>query len=161
MVDEDDADVSGPTSSRRSDRNGQIRVIARMSNRRSWSATMKLAILDEAFGPDGSVSRTAERHEIGTGQIYTWRRLMRNGALSAPRPGPAFARVEVAEAPSASITPRVGAVRSDEASLETARGAPSVSCLIEIALPTGVRVRVNGGVDTKALKRVLDALGAR
>ncbi|MFC3786155.1 transposase-like protein [Sphingopyxis italica] len=34
----------------------------------------KLAISREAFGPDGSASATCERHVIGSGMLYTWRR---------------------------------------------------------------------------------------
>jgi transposase len=40
----------------------------------------KLAILQDAFGSGGSVRAACERHEIGTGAIYTWRRLACQGS---------------------------------------------------------------------------------
>ena len=159
MADEIDGDASGPTTGRRSGHSGRVQVIARMSSRRSWSQDEKLAILDEAFGAGGSVSRTAGHHAIGTGQIYTWRRLALDDSLGAPQPSaPTFARVEIAEAPpQGSAVARREPGRCDMA-LPAAKPTPA---LIEIELPSGVRVRVDGGVDGKALKRVLAALGAR
>lgn len=100
MADEIDGDVTTPTTDRRSGHSGRVQVIARTSSRRSWSTDEKLAILEEAFGAGGSVSRTADHHAIGTGQIYPRRRLALDGSLGAPRPAaPTFARLEIAEAP--------------------------------------------------------------
>jgi transposase len=64
MASEIDIDTISSTTSRRSDRNGRVQVIARMSDRRAWTLKDKLAILDEAFGAGGSVSKTAERHGL-------------------------------------------------------------------------------------------------
>ncbi len=47
-----------------------------MSVKRAWTTSQKMAILDEAFAPGASVLKVAERHEINTGQLYTWRRLL-------------------------------------------------------------------------------------
>lgn len=159
MADEIDGDASGPTTDHRSGHGGRVQVIARMSSRRTWSTDEKLAILDEAFGAGGAVSRTADHHAIGTGQIYTWRRLALDGSLGAPRAStPMFARVEIAEAQlQGSAVARREPERCDMA-LPASKPTPT---LIEIELPSGVRVRVDGGVDGKALKRVLAALGAR
>lgn len=159
MADEIDGDASGPTTDRRSGHSGRVQVIARMSSRRSWSTDEKLAILEEAFGAGGSVSRTADHHAIGTGQIYTWRRLALDGSLGAPRPStPTFARVEIADAPPQGSAMARREPGRCEMSLPASKPTPA---LIEIELPSGVRVRVDGGVDGQALKRVLAALGAR
>jgi transposase len=156
MAREIDMDAIGSTTSRMSDRHGRVQVIARMSDRRAWTLKDKLAVLDEAFGAGGSVSKTAERHALGTGQIYVWRRLLLDGALGVPKPSaPAFARVEVASAPSLAALPKPVEAQQDRAPAEPS--PPPARSLI----PSGVRVRVNGGVDGKALKRVLDSLGAR
>jgi hypothetical protein len=64
MASEIDIDTISSTTSRRSDRNGRVQVIARMSDRRAWTLKDELAILDEAFGAGGSVSKTAERHGL-------------------------------------------------------------------------------------------------
>ena len=53
----------------------------------------KLAVLRAAFGPDGCVRSACERHEVGSGAIYTWRRLAVSGELTGVRKpkSPAFA----------------------------------------------------------------------
>jgi len=53
--------VTGHMSDRMSNR------IAVVGGRRRWSVDQKLSILREAFGPDGSVSATCQRHAIGSG----------------------------------------------------------------------------------------------
>lgn len=63
--------ASSHTSGRMSSR---IEIVARVSGRRRWTVEQKLAILRDAFGPDGSVRAAVERHEVGSGAIYTWRR---------------------------------------------------------------------------------------
>ena len=44
------------------------------SRRRRCSQEQKRAIVAEAFAPGASVSAVARRTDIGTGQIYRWRR---------------------------------------------------------------------------------------
>jgi len=105
MAGEIDVGAIGSTTDRRSARNGRVQIVARMSDRRSWTLAEKLAILDEAFGAGGSVSKTAERHALATGRIYVWRRMLLDGALRVPKPAvPAFARVEIASEPVAALT---------------------------------------------------------
>jgi transposase-like protein len=74
---------------------GRIEIVGRLSGRRRWTVEQKLAILRDAFGPDGSVRAAVERHEVGSGAIYTWRRQAMSGALSGvpARPQAAFAEV--------------------------------------------------------------------
>jgi len=49
----------------------RIEVVA---GRRRWTVEQKLAILRDAFGPEGSVGDARKRHAIDNGSIYTWRR---------------------------------------------------------------------------------------
>ena len=44
---------------------GRIEIVGRVSGRRRWTVEQKLAILRDAFGPDGSVRTAVERHEVG------------------------------------------------------------------------------------------------
>jgi transposase len=53
---------------------GRIGIVGRVSGRCRWAVERKLAILRNAFGPDGSVWAAIERHEVGSDAIYTWRR---------------------------------------------------------------------------------------
>jgi len=85
--------VSSHTSGRMS---GRIEIIGRVSGRRRWTVEQKLAILRDAFGPEGSVRAAVERHEVGSGAIYTWRRQAMSGALTGvTMPSqPSFAEVQ-------------------------------------------------------------------
>lgn len=112
--------------------------IAVVGGRRRWSVDQKLSILREAFGPDGSVSATCQRHAIGSGLLYTWRRQALAGDLTGVKRTsvPSFAEVEV--------------------SVPTKATAESGQ--IGIELPSGVRLTVDAAVDADALARVMSVL---
>ena len=171
MDGEIEGDASTHTTSRMSDRKANVQIVGRVSGRRIWTVEQKLAIIGEAFSPGSSVKQTVERHEIGSGQLYTWRRQLLDGELGGPlnigslRSAPSFARVELApmheaaaEGPPPVATDPNSGLR--EGAVANARLTASVG-LIEIELPSGARVRVDGGVDGQALRRVLEALGSR
>lgn len=124
--------VTGHMSDRMSSR------ITVVGGRCRWSVEQKLAILREAFGPDGSVGATCQRHAIGSGLIYTWRRQALAGDLTGTKraPSPSFAEVEV--------------------SVPTAALAGNGQ--IGIELPSGVRLTVDAAVDAGALARVMSVL---
>lgn len=147
MDDSEHQGASGHTSGRMSAR---IEVVGRVSGRRRWTVEQKLSILRDAFGPDGSVRSACERHEVGSGLLYTWRRLAMSGELTGTRPsvpsisGPAFAEVELAE-PAAATAPSL-----------PPRCPPGG--VIGIELPSGVKLTVDGTVDAEVLARVLGVL---
>ena len=91
-----DEGASSHTSGRMSSR---IEIVGRVSGRRHWTVEQKLAILRDAFGPEGSVRAAIERHEVGSGAIYTWRRQAMSGALTGiARPAmPSFAEVQISQ----------------------------------------------------------------
>lgn len=144
----DDSEGSGASSHTTARMTTRIEVVGRVSGRRRWTVEQKLAILRDAFGADGSVRTACERYEVGSGLIYTWRRLAMSGELTGmappalPSASPAFAEVEVAE-------PAVPAV---------AQPCTGPLGRIGIELPSGVRVTVDAGVDAEALARVLAVL---
>jgi transposase len=104
----------------------------------------KLAVLRDAFGPEGCVRAACERHDVGSGSIYTWRRQAMSGELAGVRKPiePVFAEVQISEQP-ALPAPTVVA-RSDG--------------VIGIELPSGIRVSVDATVDADALSRVIGIL---
>ena len=83
-----------------------------------------------AFGADGSVRDTCERHGIGSGQIYTWRRQAMSGELTGLKPAtlPAFAEVEVAPPPAA-LPPTAPLPPSPLRAMGAAPAAPPVLML--------------------------------
>jgi transposase len=133
-----ESDTSGHTSDRMSAHRPRIEVITGVERRRRWSFEQKRAIVMEGRLPHASPAAVARRHGIGTGQLYTWRRQLLSSRLAGAA---CFARVELVGEP-----PRL------------ANPANGSTGMIEIALPGGVSVRVDAGVDEVALRRVLAAL---
>lgn len=79
---------------------GQITVFSGPERRRRWSDEQRLQILSEAFAPGACVSEVARRHEVSTGQLYTWRTRLMVGAAEPVTDfdaGPAFAEAVVIE----------------------------------------------------------------
>lgn len=60
---------------------GQITVFSGPERRRRWSDEQRLQILAEAFAPGACPTEVARRHEISTGQLYTWRSKLAVGAV--------------------------------------------------------------------------------
>lgn len=108
---------------------------------RSWPEALKREIVTASFEPGASVSLVARRYDVNTNQLFSWRKLYRDGLLGSG--GPALVPVTVAAQPAG------------------AGALPGGTDTIEIEVPGGYRVRVGAGVDTEALRRVLDVLMRR
>jgi transposase len=136
--------------SSKSARTERIEVVMRSERRRRWSDADKHQILQETLVPGATVAGVARRHEIGTGQIYMWRRQALAGAVGG------FMPVRVGEEGG----------RFDgtggEPGLPTPRSTPSPrQGMIVIELTSGIRLRVGNDVDGTALRCVLAALEGR
>src|ERR1700688_2422441 len=137
------AQASAHTSARMSGPRQRIEVITGTERRRRWSWEQKQAIVAESVAPRASPTAIARKYGLNTGQLYTWRRQM---LRRVPAVAPAgFARVDVVEE---SVRPTASTTNADAAR----------SGLIEVVLPDGASVRVDGCVDERALRRVLAAL---
>ena len=133
---------SAHTTSRKSAPTLRMDLIPRGERRRRWTTEQKQTIAAQSLVPGASPTNVARLHGISTGQLYMWRQ-----ALKAAQPTAAnqaigrFARVEVAPRPV--LSPDIAARPPD---------------LIEIALSDGTTVRIDAGIDPRALRRVLAAL---
>jgi transposase len=137
------AQASAHTSARMSGPRQRIEVITGAERRRRWSLEQKQAIVAESVAPRASPTVIARKYGLNTGQLYTWRRQM---LRRVPAVAPAgFARIDVVEEPVRPMVP-------------TTTGHAARSGLIEVVLPGGASVRVDGCVDEHALRRVLAAL---
>src|SRR3546814_11685739 len=118
-----------------------IRRSAVGGGRRRWSVDQELSILREAFGPDGSVSAACQRHAVGSGMLYTWRRQALAGDLTGAKrtPVPSFAEVEVS-------VPATATAGSGQ---------------IGIELPADVRLTVDAAVDAASLVRAFSVIARR
>ena len=131
-----------------------------VERRRRWTAEQKAALLAEVEAEDGQVSLVARRHGVSASLLYNWRSAYKAAAL-AVRATPArpaeFVQIGViTDAPgdSATVPMAAGAMCPRGAGLSLAERIG----VIEIDLPDGARVRVDSGVNEKALRRVLSAL---
>ena len=129
-----------------------------VERRRRWTPEQKAALIAEVEAEGGQVSVVARRHGISASLLYNWRSACK--AALAVRAGarPAeFVQIGV-------VTDALG----DSSRVPTAaramcpRGVGLALAervgVIEIDLPDGARVRVDSGVNEKALRRVLSAL---
>lgn len=144
-----------------STRNQRIEVITRGERRRRWSVEQKLEIAAESLEPGGIADHRARRYRIGTGQLYTWRWQLREGQFGERSQLSArFARIAVLTGP-AQPEAAMANVRHEAESTLARTAMTRSGGTIEIVLPGGVSVRVDGQVDSGALRRVLAALAIR
>ena len=60
-----------------------VEVITSVSSRRRWSLKEKRAMVEEVEQPGNSVSAVARKYGVHPNQLFRWRRLVHEGALSA------------------------------------------------------------------------------
>ncbi len=65
----------------------QIEIITSVQRRRRWSTQEKLEIIEESELPGVSVSAVARKHGVSPSLLFNWRRLAKEGKLSAIRAG--------------------------------------------------------------------------
>jgi transposase len=135
-------------------------IVARIERRRRWTPGEKAALLAEIEAAGGQVSLVARRHGVSKSLLYNWRSAWKAAALAGQRPAvpsTGFIQLGIVADPSrdASALHMAGGSTSW-------RGAGSVlpegAGVMEIELPDGVRVRVDGSVEELALRRVLSAV---
>jgi len=117
--------------------------------RRRWTLDEKQRIVAESYDGSRLVSATARRNGLSTSQLFTWRRLAREGRLGGDA-APLLVPVEITSTP----TPASAVVAQTRPSPAKERAKVGI---IEIEL-SGCRVRVDRDVDTEALQRVLELL---
>ena len=77
---------------------GQVAVYSGVERRRRWDDKTRLKILSEAFALGANIAEVARRHDISTGQIYTWRRKLLIQEPEAPDlADPGFAEAVLVE----------------------------------------------------------------
>ena len=112
---------------------------------RSWPEALKREIVAASFAPGSSVSMVARHYDVNANQVFGWRKLYGDDRrVPAVRSAPQLIPVMVAE------------------EQDAAAAQPSIVAeTIEIDVAGKYRVRVSGGVDAQALRRVLDVLERR
>lgn len=62
-------------------------LLSGVQRRRPWTPEEKIRIVEETYIPGMSVSLVARQHGIAPNQLFNWRRLMTQGALTAAGAG--------------------------------------------------------------------------
>jgi transposase len=130
-------------------------IIAR---RRKWSPAQKAALLEEVESEGGKISVVAHRHGISESLLYNWRAAWKAAACAVSAPEPVeFVRLGVVGEASGEGRPLLAPPESERSRRPPQTNEDSAGA-IEIALPNGVRICVDGRVNEKALSRVLRAM---
>jgi transposase len=120
----------------------------------------KQRIVAESYGGRRLVSATARRNGLSASQLFTRRRLGREGRLVEGDNGATFAQAVISCEPSTSLS-------SFPERLEAAENLSSSSCAVaapgrmEVVLTSGRRVIVDNGVDAAVLGRIIGVLERR
>jgi transposase len=69
------------------DASSKVEVITSVQRRRRWSAAEKVRMVEETYAPNASVSLVARQHGVNPNQLFSWRRLMAEGAYTAAAAG--------------------------------------------------------------------------
>lgn len=172
----------GTFGSFKASRRERVDIHVGVERRRRWSRAEKLRIVRESLEPNAVVTDVARRNEVSASLIYMWRRQALAGLMEG------FHRVEVV---SETRADRVSETRDDgtadagppmiegttavtnaalsrrpesvvpEGQDDPTTDPPSTRPTIEVTLPGGTIVRVEGSVDAKSLRTVLGALVER
>lgn len=133
---------------------GVVEIITGRERRRRWSTSEKLRLVAETHEPGTTIGAVAARHGVCQSLLFTWRRQVREGVLTAAET-PMFMPVHMIDA-----APRTAAAPPPQAACPSPAARPGApSGLIEIELGNGRQVRVGSDVNLAALRRVLAALG--
>jgi transposase len=135
-------------------------------SRRGYDLDFKLKVLNETFAPDASVAAVARRHGMNSNVLFRWRKQFREGRLGGKTvPAAGFVPVHVADDAGdvrllpAPREPGGENVKADRAAEPVPASAGSkIPGLIEIETAGGVKLRLCGRVDDRALRRVLAAI---
>jgi transposase len=129
----------------------RVEILTGSERRRSYTPAEKVRIVEAAFRPGVIVKDVARQLGIHESLLYRWRRLM---MAASPTGGlPSFVPVTITPEPD----------RAEPSTLPSAPSPPSAptavaGAVLEVMLPDGARVRLEGAVDPALAAAVLGAL---
>jgi transposase len=128
-----------------------------ITRRRKWSPEQKSALLDEVESEGGKVAVVARRHGISESLLYNWRSAWKGAAAAVSASAPMdFVPLGVVGEVSGQRRPLLAPPERERS--QPRQTGEAGAGTIEIALPNGVRICVDGLVNEKALSRVLRAM---
>ena len=133
-----------------------LRMPKKRRVRRLWEDDEKIRIVAQTKVPGVSVSQVARRYDVNANLVFRWLRDPRFNPPSGDEPGAMFLPVEVVAEPPVFDPAVIDAPVVDTPVIET----ETTGSQIEIVLPTGYRISVNGAYDAEALCRLVRGLGS-
>lgn len=134
----------------------RVEFLTGTERRRFYSRDEKARLVEEAFRPGVMVTAAARRLGVHESLLYRWRREL-SVPVEAEVGATGFLPVTVAldDGPAPSVPPP--SISTDPAVCEDPP-VPAVPALLEVMLPGGTCVRMQGGVDPALAVSVLKAL---
>jgi transposase len=130
----------------------RVEILTGNERRRNYTSAQKARMVEEAFRPGVVVTEAARRFGVHESLLYRWRRLMMAAETTE------FVAVTIAAEPEDAGLPTPASVTM---ALPTAPSPVPVAgprAAVEIVLPGGARVRLDGAVDPALATAVLAAL---
>lgn len=136
------------------------------TTRRDYALAFKREVVAEALAPGASVAAISRRRDINSNLIFTWRKQYRSGTLGPPIAldgAPAFVPVGVVDDTGQAMPVTGLPVLEAPQQLSSATARPvskpaPVSRAIELELRNGIKLRLDAGMATETLRRVLRAV---
>ena len=124
----------------------RVEVLTGTERRRNYTPTEKVRMVEEAFRPGVVVMEAARRLGVHESLLYRWRRLMKAAVSAAAEPSNFVA---------VTITPEP---KAPERLPPPVTPAASPAAILEVILPGGARLRLEGPVDPALAAAVVGAL---
>ena len=127
-------------------------VRPRLRKHRHWSDEEKHSICVQARAPEVSVAQVARRYALNANLIFKWLKDPRYAPGNAPCDRPAFLPVEIKASATTVAVPLIDEPPQTDCGERSAR--------LDIILPDGVCLKVEGGFDGGELARLVKGLMA-
>ena len=135
-------------------RHQRIDIRVGVERRRKWSRDDRLRIVQETLADGAVIADVARRNEVASSLIYTWRKQALAGLLKG------FHQVRIVPDVSTSLPPPSMPEQPDVVGACVPLSEPPRSH-IEVTLPDGTTLRVDGDAEHGALRTILASLGRR
>jgi len=129
-------------------------VISTIKRRRAWSVEEKVAILEAAFSPGGSVAAAADAAGVSRSLVYIWRQQVRDGAM----PGVAITDAGVSAFAPVAITTELATPPAPPPPGDKPCRDRRRSGTIEVRLVNGRSIKVDEGIEAAVLARLVAVL---
>ena len=131
----------------------RIEVLTGTERRRNYTPAEKVRMVEEAFRPGVVVTEAARRLGVHESLLYRWRGLMQASGSAVAEPS-SFVAVTITPEPTVTEPP----VLEPPEPLPPPAGPTTSPAILEVILPSGARLRLEGPVDPVLAAAVIGAL---